>query len=78
MLAMSLHSNNIQNSAGGSKLFCTPCNNVIDRLRKSSDIDYSTIPGSHELPRAEVFPYTESLGPRAVSASGSIPLDLTQ
>ena len=42
-----------------------------------SDIDSLTVPGIHEVPRAEVLRYKETLGPRAVSASGRIPLDLT-
>ena len=69
MLALLLHSNDILNSAW------THFNSL--NLVCCTDIDSLTIPGIHEVPHAEVLQYKESLGPRAVSASGGISLDLT-
>ncbi|GFO06838.1 Zinc finger bed domain-containing protein 4 [Plakobranchus ocellatus] len=52
--------------------FFNPCNLVV-----ITDTGSLTIPGIHDVPHTEILRYKESLGPRAVTASGGIPLDLT-
>ena len=50
---------------------------ILFNLVFNTDIGSLTITGIHEVPRPEVLRYKESLGPRAVSASGGITFDLT-
>ena len=69
---MSLHTNDIQNHSFSHWTHFNPFNLVC-----ITDIGSLTIPGIHEVPRPEVPRYKESLGPRAVSTSGGISLDMT-